>query len=118
MRKALVSFSQKYPLELVHQRFSLRCNLSSYLHVGGFEQQVAERRVEGRWQHRVFDVGQLQAQRSQIIGLGLAAVPFGLEEIPVQNHRNAQRAVRMCGNNTYVSMSRLYISLKWSSIIK
>lgn len=58
-----------------------------YLHIRGFEQQVAEWCVAGRWQHRVFYVGQLQTQGSQIIRLGLAAVSFRLEEIPVERHR-------------------------------
>lgn len=41
-----------------------KLNLLIYLYIRGFEQQVAEWCVAGRWQHRVFYVGQLQTQRS------------------------------------------------------
>lgn len=58
-------------------------NRASHLHIRRFEQQVAEWRVTGRGQHRVLDVGQLQAQRAQVVRLGFAAVAFGLQEVPV-----------------------------------
>lgn len=60
----------------------------SYLHIWGFEQQVAEWCVVDRWQNCVFYVGQLQAQWSQIIRLRLAAVPFWLEKIPARSQEH------------------------------
>lgn len=60
---------------------------SRYLHVWGFQQQVAEWLVAGRWQHHVLDVGQLQAQRPQVIRFGLATVPLGLKKIPERSHQ-------------------------------
>lgn len=73
-----------------------------YLHIGGFEQQVAERCVAGRGQHRVFNVSELQTQLSQIIRLGLAACPFRLEEIP-------ERAQQKRGDNLQVCTGKILL---------
>lgn len=69
--------------EFISEHGTGRHDRASHLHIRGFEQQVAERRVAGRGQHRVLDVGQLQAQRAQVVRLGFAAVAFGLQEVPV-----------------------------------
>lgn len=45
-------------------RICFDLKLLSHLHIWGFEQQGAEWRVAGRWQHCVFYVGQLQTQGS------------------------------------------------------
>lgn len=60
----------------------------SHLDLRRLEQQVAERRVAGRGQHCVLNVGELEAQRAQLVGLGLAAGAFGLQEIPEGSGRS------------------------------
>ena len=41
--------------------------LARYLDVWGLEQQVAERRVAGRWQHRVLRVRDVETQGAQVV---------------------------------------------------
>ena len=54
----------------------------SHLDVGGLEEQGAEGCVTGGGQHIVLGVGHIQTQGAQVIILGLASIPFGLQEVP------------------------------------
>lgn len=84
----------------------LKGRAAFYLHIWGFKQQVAEWCVAGRWQHRVFYVGQLQTQGSQIIRLRLAAIPFWLEKIPENPREQRQHDADVRRPHTWPSPIR------------
>lgn len=91
---------------------------SSYLHIWGFKHQVAEWCVAGRWQHRVFYVGQLQTQGSQIIRLRLAAVPFWLEKIPVRPQEQRHHVTELREKQILFTAMINQPLKKWSLILR